>query len=58
MPSVSKPDTIPTLIAEIDRIRPLIEKAGAGGNVAAEDARLAVEALDELRKRLAALAAK
>ncbi len=60
MTSAPKPDPIPALIAEIDRIRPLIERLGAEGNpnVTAADARLAVEALDGLRKNLAALAAK
>lgn len=53
----SAADKIPGLIAEIDRIAPLLEKVSDSGAVSAEDARLAVEALRQLRARLEALAA-
>jgi hypothetical protein len=55
------PDPIAAILAEIDRIEPLIAKLGtsapAGGKVSAEDVAMAVEALKKLRAKLEALAA-
>jgi hypothetical protein len=58
MSSETELDPIAALIAEIDRIRPLIAQLGNSPCLTADDARLALEALVELRNKLVALAAK
>jgi hypothetical protein len=58
MSSETEPDPIAALIAEIDRITPLIAQLGNSPGLTADDARLALEALVELRNKLVALAEK